>query len=145
MSLLDEIVEIAVPAVIEVAEEHQAAAVVHESPMGEVHGAHAAEIPVGRNDAEHQSQTQMAGPEQSAAQHPRFDGSRSSRRVIFRSSRGSTGGLSWWESRRSNQRSHMKSAAGENATAEYDPTKTARTVRHQWLLVLAIAPETARP
>src|SRR5438874_1473564 len=41
MRLLDKIVEIAVPAVIEIAEEQQAAAVVQECPMGKVDRAHA--------------------------------------------------------------------------------------------------------
>src|SRR3982751_754396 len=46
--LLDEIVEIAAPAMVEIAEEQQTASVVQESPMREMHGAHAAEIAIAR-------------------------------------------------------------------------------------------------
>ena len=49
MRLLDEIVEVAFPAMIEVAEEHQSTAVVHERPVGEMNRAHAAEIAVRRD------------------------------------------------------------------------------------------------
>ena len=73
MRLLDEVVEVAFPAMIEVAEEHQAAAIVHEGPVGEMDRAHAAEIAVRRDDPEHQAEAQMPGAEQRHAQDAGFD------------------------------------------------------------------------
>ena len=52
--LLDEVVEVGVPAVVEVAEEQQAAAVVDERPMCEVDGSHAAEVAVRRLHSQQQ-------------------------------------------------------------------------------------------
>ena len=46
---------------IEIAEEEQAAAVVEERPVGEMDGAHAAEIAVGRRDPQQQPEAEMAG------------------------------------------------------------------------------------
>src|SRR6478672_5256713 len=56
MRLLDEVVEITVPAVVEVREEHQPAAIVHKRPMGEVNRAHATEVSVGRLNPQEQAQ-----------------------------------------------------------------------------------------
>src|SRR5215813_10949999 len=58
VGLLDEVVEITFPAMVEVAEEHQPTAVVHERPMREVYGAHAAQVAVRGHDAQDEAEAQ---------------------------------------------------------------------------------------
>ena len=58
---------------VEVAEEHQAAAIVHESPVGEVNRAHAAEVTVGREDPQQQAQAAVTDAKQPHAQDAGFD------------------------------------------------------------------------
>jgi hypothetical protein len=72
MRLLDEIVEIGLPAMVEIAEEHQPAAIVDERPMGEMNGAHAAEIAVGGDHPQHQAEGEMADLEQGRPEHARL-------------------------------------------------------------------------
>jgi hypothetical protein len=73
VGLFDEVIKVAVPAVIEIGQKHEPAAVVHESPVGKVNRAHAAEIAVGRDHPQNQAKPEMAGPEQRHTQHTRLD------------------------------------------------------------------------
>src|SRR4051794_33210739 len=68
MCFLDEIIEIAVPAIVEVREEHQPTSIVDEGPMGEVNRAHAAEIAVRRHHPQYEAQSEVPGPKQRHAQ-----------------------------------------------------------------------------
>src|SRR5947207_12387564 len=69
MRFLDKIVEIALPAMIEVAEEDQPAAIVHEDPVSKVDRSHAPEITIRRGGAHDQTQAQMSRPEERHAQN----------------------------------------------------------------------------
>jgi hypothetical protein len=89
--------------VIEVAQEHQPAAVAHERPVGKVDGAHAPQIPVRRDRPEHKAQPRCPARNRAVRRIPGltrttlpmwFCGIQSSRCVISRSICALTGGAS---------------------------------------------------
>src|SRR5438045_9505778 len=62
MRLLDKIVEIALPAMIEVAEDDQPAAMVHADTVSKVDSSHAPETTIRRPGARAQTQAQTSSP-----------------------------------------------------------------------------------
>src|ERR1700733_6377311 len=73
MRLLDEIIEIAFPAAVEIAEERQPAAIAEDGPMGEMDRTHAGEIAICLRNAQDISKPPEAGPHDHRAQQSRFD------------------------------------------------------------------------